>query len=121
MKHLLTLLAALMLAPTLRGAGTTEADNDTKTLRVFIFAGQSNMVGSDSKVKDIKRFPPFAGLDKPQDNVLFSYNIGREEKLTSKRWVGLQPVDDVEHHLAVVDLDRVVLQFAAGRVAAPAP
>ena len=31
--------------------------DDQKTLRVFIFAGQSNMVGSDSKVQDIKRFP----------------------------------------------------------------
>ena len=34
---------------------------------------------------------------------------------------GLQPVDDVEHHLALVHLDRVVLQFAAVGVAAPHP
>ncbi len=95
MKYLLTLLPILMLAPALRSAGTTEADNDTKTLRVFIFAGQSNMVGSDSKAEDIQRFPPFAGLDKPQDNVLFSFNIGREEKLTARGWVALQPVDGV--------------------------
>ena len=53
------------------------------------------MVGSDSKAKDIKRFPPFAGLDLPQDKVLFSYSIGREEKLTSKGWVALQPVDNL--------------------------
>ncbi len=66
-----------------------------KTLRVFIFAGQSNMVGSDSKVKDIQRFPPFAGLDRPQKNVLFSYSIGREDKQTSNGWVDLQPVGDV--------------------------
>jgi hypothetical protein len=72
-----------------------ERDADTKTVRVFIFAGQSNMVGSDSKAKDIKRFPPFVGLDLPQDKVLFSYNIGREEKLTSNGWVSLQPVDGV--------------------------
>ncbi len=72
-----------------------ERDADTKTLRVFIFAGQSNMVGSDSRVKDINRFPPFAGVDQPQDKVLFSYNIGREEKRTSNGWVHLQPVDDV--------------------------
>ncbi|SVB21514.1 uncharacterized protein METZ01_LOCUS174368, partial [marine metagenome] len=39
-----------------------QTNDDHKTLRVFIFAGQSNMVGSDSKVKDIKRFPPYAGL-----------------------------------------------------------
>ncbi len=95
MKHILTFLAALWLAPAAPGAETTKADNDTKTWRVFIFAGQSNMVGSDSKVKDINRFPPFAGLDKAQDKILFSYNIGREEKLTSKGWVTLQPVDDI--------------------------
>ena len=99
MKTKLTLVVALLLVP---GAGlcaeTSHAeghDADTKTLRVFIFAGQSNMVGSDSRVKDINRFPPFAGLDQPQDKVLFSYNIGREKKRTSNGWVSLQPVDDV--------------------------
>jgi len=91
MKHLITLLAALLLAST----GECPADDDTRTLRVFIFAGQSNMVGSDSKAGDIPRFPPFAGLELPQDKVLFSYNIGREEKLTSGGWVPLQPVNDV--------------------------
>jgi hypothetical protein len=30
-----------------------QSNDDHKTLRVFIFAGQSNVVGSDSKVKDI--------------------------------------------------------------------
>ena len=91
MKHLLTLLAAVLLIP----RAIHCADDDIQTLRVFIFAGQSNMVGSDSKVKDIQRFPPFAGLDMPQEKVMFSYNIGREEKLTSKGWIALQPVDGV--------------------------
>ncbi|MFP6873449.1 MAG: sialate O-acetylesterase, partial [Verrucomicrobiales bacterium] len=70
-------------------------DNDGKTLRVFIFAGQSNMVGSDSKVKDIRRFPPFAGLESPQEKVMFSYSIGRENKMESKGWVDLQAVNNV--------------------------
>jgi hypothetical protein len=70
-------------------------DDDTKTVRVFIFAGQSNMVGSDSKAKDIMRFPPFLGLEKPQEKVMFSYSLGREEKRTSNGWVALQPVDQV--------------------------
>ena len=39
----------------------------------------------------------------------------------SGRLGGLQPVDDVEHHLALVDLDGVVLQLAAVVVAAPDP
>ena len=68
---------------------------DEDTVRVFIFAGQSNMVGSDSKVKDIKRFPPFAGLEEAQEYVRFSYSIGRERKMESKGWVDLQPVNNV--------------------------
>lgn len=87
----IALLAALLLAP----LAARCADADTRTLRVFIFAGQSNMVGSDSKVKDIQRFPPFAGLDLPQGKVLFSYNIGRENKLTSNGWIALQPVENI--------------------------
>ena len=85
MTLLLSLAAALTFAPV----------DDSKTLRVFIFAGQSNMVGSDSKAQDIKKFPPFLGLEKPQTNVLFSYNLGREEKRTSNGWVALQPIDYV--------------------------
>jgi hypothetical protein len=68
---------------------------DTQTLRIFIFAGQSNMVGSDSKVKDIKRFPPFEGSEAVQDKVKFSYTIGRENKIKSNGWVNLLPVDNV--------------------------
>ena len=69
--------------------------DENKTVRVFIFAGQSNMVGSDSNVRDIKRFPPFAGLEQPQPNVLFSYCIGRENKWKSNGWVNLQPVNGI--------------------------
>ncbi len=72
-----------------------QGNEDTTTLRVFIFAGQSNMVGSDSKVRDIKRFPPFAGLEEPQSNVKFSYSIGRENKKNSDGWVDLQAVNNV--------------------------
>jgi hypothetical protein len=92
MKH--PILAALVLISAY-GADRTKAETDTKTLRVFIFAGQSNMVGSDSKATDIQHFPPFAGLHLPQEKVLFSYNIGRENKHTSNGWVALQPVDNV--------------------------
>jgi len=90
MKHFLKTLVPLLI-PFVAQA----VDADTRTLRVFIFAGQSNMVGSDSKAQDIHRFPPFAGLDQPQDKVMFSYNIGREDKLTSNGWGSLKPVDDV--------------------------
>jgi hypothetical protein len=51
----------LLLATIFLAATAHSADTDTQTLRVFIFAGQSNMVGTHSRVKDINRFPPFAG------------------------------------------------------------
>ena len=87
----LTLLFVFTMSSPLKA----RADQDEKTVRVFIFAGQSNMVGSDSKVQDIKRFPPFAGLEAPQEKVLFSYSIGRENKMESKGWVELQAVNNV--------------------------
>lgn len=87
------LLAGLLVVASL--VGVLRAQEDDKTLRVFVFAGQSNMVGSDSRVEDIGLFPPFAGLDQPQKDVKFSYCIGREEKLESDGWVELQPVDGV--------------------------
>jgi CubicO group peptidase (beta-lactamase class C family) len=71
------------------------ARDEPETVRVFIFAGQSNMVGSDSKVKEIHRFPPFRGLESPQSDVKFSYCIGRENKMRSSGWVDLQAVDQV--------------------------
>ena len=64
-------------------------------IRVFIFAGQSNMVGSDSKVTDIERFPPFQGLDQAQTEVRFWYCLGRENKTRSEGWVDLQPVNNI--------------------------
>ncbi len=86
------MLTTLLLLGCTFSAGAKEQDD--KRVRVFIFAGQSNMVGSDSKVENIKRFPPFVGLDAPQSNVKFSYSIGRENKMKSDGWVDLQPVNN---------------------------
>ena len=88
-------LATLALTILWGATAAAWAQEDNETLRVFIFAGQSNMVGSDSKVADIQRFPPFAGLGEPQDDVLFSYCIGRENKHRSEGWVPLAPVSNV--------------------------
>ena len=84
----------LLLATIFLAATDHSADTDTKTLRVFIFAGQSNMVGTHSRVKDIHRFPPFAGLDQPQAKVLFTYKLGRENMETSQGWIPMQPTRD---------------------------
>ncbi len=77
----------------LSGAECRLVAQDDKTLRVFVFAGQSNMVGADSRAADIDKFPPFAGLDRPQPKVLFSYCIGREDKRKSDGWEELQPIE----------------------------
>lgn len=88
-------LKAVMVCTLLMGVVGPVRGEDDATLRVFIFAGQSNMVGSDSNARDIHLYPPFAGLEKPQPNVRFSYCLGREEKTSSTGWGDLQPVDNV--------------------------
>jgi hypothetical protein len=75
--------------------GAAQAQDDTSTVRVFVFAGQSNMVGADSRAADIGKFPPFEGLGEPQERVRFWYCLGREEKRESQGWTELAPVDGV--------------------------
>lgn len=89
------LAAGITAVLVLSMASALFAQEDDRTVRVFIFAGQSNMVGSDSRVEDIQRFPPFVGLEALQSDVKFSYRIGREDKLRSNGWAELQPVDNV--------------------------
>ena len=91
-------VAILLLASGVLSGGTlcsASGAEDDSTVRVFIFAGQSNMVGSDSRVQDIRRFPPFSGLEGVQQDVKFSYCIGRENKRKSDGWVNLQPVNNL--------------------------
>ena len=71
------------------------AQDDVATIRVFVFAGQSNMVGSDSNVADVDRYPPFVHAADPQPQVRFWYVIGREDKQRSDGWVALRPVGGV--------------------------
>ncbi len=54
------------LLPSMLMSDGSLVTDDATTLRVFIFEGQSNMVGSDSHVEDIRRFPPFVGLEAPR-------------------------------------------------------
>jgi hypothetical protein len=62
-------------------------------MRVFIFAGQSNMTGSDSRASLVDKHPPFKGAAAPQKDILFSYNLGANKK--SNGWVAMSPVDGV--------------------------
>ncbi len=95
LRNLLKVVLTLLCSLSFVGPSHASGGGGDKITRVFIFAGQSNMVGSDSNVADIKRFPPFAGLEDPQEDVQFSYSIGREDKMESKGWVGLEPVNNV--------------------------
>ena len=82
------LTLAIFLSPLLHA-------DEQEPMRIFIFAGQSNMEGADSKVEDIQNFPPYRGLEHPQTDVLFSYCIGRDNKTRSIGWEPLQPVKNL--------------------------
>ncbi|NQU25504.1 MAG: hypothetical protein HQ567_29825 [Candidatus Nealsonbacteria bacterium] len=81
----LSLLTVLIAHQPLLGAD--------EELRIFIFAGQSNMVGSDSKDSLVDNHPPFRGAAEQQPDVRFSYNLGPDKR--SDGWVAMQPVDQV--------------------------
>jgi hypothetical protein len=59
--------------------------------RVFLFAGQSNMVGSDAHADRIDDYPEFKGAGEPQSDVLYSYNLGNGNE-ASNGWVPLKPL-----------------------------
>ncbi|MCA9140820.1 MAG: hypothetical protein KDB00_28810, partial [Planctomycetales bacterium] len=88
-------ICANVICLTLANDAKVAADQNPEVVRVFIFAGQSNMVGSDSKITDVTNFPPFVGYDQPQPDVRFNYCIGRENKSISGGWVPLQSVNGI--------------------------
>ncbi|MBN2130331.1 MAG: hypothetical protein JW741_12585 [Sedimentisphaerales bacterium] len=84
-----SLLAALAtIVVTVTAWGQARAGEE---IRVFLFAGQSNMEGADTNQKEVERHPPFQGSMEPQEDVLYAYNLGRDTK--SNGWTVLQPVD----------------------------
>lgn len=82
-------LSLLFLAVwSLAQAQTACADEVT---RVFIFAGQSNMVGADAQTERIDEFPAFRGAGAEQPDVLYSYILGNGDE-ASKGWGPLKPL-----------------------------
>ena len=59
--------------------------------RVFLFAGQSNMVGADAIPDRIDEYPNFKGAGAPQADVLYSYILGNGDD-ASHGWVPLEPL-----------------------------
>ena len=84
-----TIMTALAL--TVLAFMATEFVIAEEVTRVFLFAGQSNMVGSDAHADRIDEYPNFKGAGKPQSDVLFSYIIGNGDE-SSKGWVPLKPL-----------------------------
>ncbi|MGD1978259.1 MAG: sialate O-acetylesterase [Akkermansiaceae bacterium] len=59
-------------------------------VKVFLFAGQSNMEGADTDPGDVKHFPPYRDVFEPLTDVRYSYQTGARNK--SDGWTTLQPV-----------------------------
>lgn len=85
--HLLLVLLAVALHVLAITGATVNADEEVT--RVILFAGQSNMVGSDAHADRIDNYPPFVGAGKPQDGVLYSYVLERNAA-SSNGWIPLQ-------------------------------
>ena len=83
-RTLLGLITSLVLM-----SGLTHADD---VMRIFLFAGQSNMVGSDAQTERIDEFPPFRGAGAPQEDVLYSYVLENGTQ-ASAGWVPLRPLN----------------------------
>ena len=84
-KAIVTLALAALACVTTRFASADEVT------RVFLFAGQSNMVGSDAHAERIDDYPNFKGAGELQTDVLFSYILGNGDE-ASKGWVPLKPL-----------------------------
>lgn len=74
------------------GGGVTGSALADDVIRVFLFAGQSNMVGADAHADRIDEFPDFRGAGTPQTDVLYSYILGNGDQV-SGGWGPLQPLE----------------------------
>lgn len=85
-KAIVTALVSAALAFMTNGFAIAE-----EVTRVFLFAGQSNMVGADAHADRIDDYPNFKGAGEPQSNVLYSYILGNGDE-ASKGWGPLKPL-----------------------------
>ncbi len=86
MRPFCALLIVGMLAVLSNGSAVAE-----EVTRVFLFAGQSNMVGADAHADRIDLYPNFKGAGEPQSDVIYSYILGNGDE-ASKGWVPLKPL-----------------------------
>lgn len=85
----IVVVASLVLA-----AWIVVATQDTfgeEATRVFLFAGQSNMVGADAHAEQIDDFPDYRGAGAARNDVLFAYVLGNGDE-ASQGWESLRPL-----------------------------
>jgi hypothetical protein len=87
----ISLIRLLVLAGALLLAARPLAAEATKPVKVFIFAGQSNMEGADAHPERIDDFPMFKGAGAPQPDVLYACLAGQGQDVF-KGWGPLQPL-----------------------------
>lgn len=61
-------------------------------VKVFLFAGHSNMEGADTDPGEVNRYPPYRDVFEPLNEVRYSYQTGANHK--SGKWTTLQAVGD---------------------------
>ncbi len=82
-------------------------------IRVFVMAGQSNMVGADAHAERIDEFPEFRGAGVPQEDVRFAWLLGHEGR-RSEGWEALRPLESFGPEITFA---RRVGQYSSGPIA----
>ena len=85
-------LFRLCIAFVITASGSLFAADAPKPVRVFLFAGQSNMVGADARAQRIDDFPMFKGAGTLQTDVLFATLPTKDPNATAT-WGPLAPGD----------------------------
>ncbi|MFT4540636.1 MAG: hypothetical protein ACI835_003092 [Planctomycetota bacterium] len=65
-------------------------------VRVFLVAGQSNAVGSDTHAAEIDNYPPYVGAGAPQTGATIWYEIGGAGGYGSGGWIPMQPTTQTQ-------------------------
>jgi len=71
-------------------AADSSKTNSSKTIQVFLLAGQSNMEGADAHANRIDDYPVFKGAGAPQSDVLFA-SLPTEDSREPALWRTLTP------------------------------
>jgi len=78
--------------------------------RVFIFAGQSNMLGADAKADQIHQFPAYRKVATLREDVLFAYRLGNGDQ-ASNGWVPLRALEAFGPEISFADEVTKHVQF----------